>query len=326
MKKLHEKSLCCRAKIYKFGGKRRQCSVCKKTWTLWAKKRGVKPSRPNRKLLEKVLIEKRSLLSPGMTKKHLAKSTLSARLSKAMRNCLGKRVDILSTCGPAILVIDALWFQFKNVRWTLYLGAVRNIDGNQAEILEPKLIYGRECYLDWESFIDDLPDEVKTRVKAVVADGFRGIDRIAKSRNWILQRCHFHLIAQLQVNRGRWKKMPDTPTREEIYQTVVKLLVARGSKQVLEEHLKSLVRKPNCPRRLKMIVSEFLRHLHQFRSYMIYPELKLPTTSNSIESLNRIIRSRCKHISTPESLLLRIKTLIKMKRTITCNPKIFNRN
>lgn len=326
MKKLHEKSPCCRAKIYKFGGKRRQCSVCKKTWTLWAKKRGAKPSRPNRKLLEKVLIEKRSLLSAGMTKKHLAKSTLSTKLSKAMRSCLRKSDDIVLSDGPAILVIDALWFQFKNIRWTLYLGAIRSIDSKQAEILEPKLVCGRECYLGWKSFIDGLPDNVKTRVKAVVADGFRGIDRIAKMHNWILQRCHFHLIAQLQVNRGRWKKMPDTPMREEIYHTIVKLLVARESKYVLEEHLKSLIRKPNCPRRLKMIASEFLRHLHQFRSYMIYPELKLPATTNSVESLNRIIRTHCKHLCTPESLLLRVTTLLKIRKIITCNPKIFNSN
>lgn len=326
MKKLHEKSPCCRAKIYKYGGKRRQCSACKKTWTLWAKKRGVKPSRPNQKLLEKVLIEKRSLLSPGMTKKHLAKSTLSARLSKAMLSCLERTTEALPADGSAIIVIDALWFQFKHIRWTLYLGAIRNVGGNQAEIIEPKLVCGRECYLDWKSFIDGLPDNVKPRVKAVVADGFRGIDRITRLQNWILQRCHFHLIAQLQVNRGRWKKMLDTPMREEIYQTVVKLLVAREGKQSLEQHLKLLVKKPNCPRRLKMISSEFLRHLHQFRSYMIYPELKLPATTNSIESLNKMIRSRCKHISTPESLMLRVKTLIKMKRTITCNPKIFNSN
>jgi len=326
MKKLHEKSPCCRAKIYKYGGKRRQCSACKRTWILWAKKRGAKPSRPNLKLLEKVLIEKRSLLSPGITRKHLAKSTLSAKLNKAMLSQLRQPDSEPTSAGPVIMVIDALWFQFKNVRWTLYLGAIRDINGNQAEILDPKLVCGRECYLGWKSFIDDLPDIVKIRIKAVVADGFRGIDRIAKSHSWILQRCHFHLIAQLQINRGRWKKMPDTPMREEIYQTVIKLLVAQKSKTDLERHLRSLIEKPNCPRRLKMIATEYLRHLHQFRAYMIYPELKLPATSNSIESLNRIIRSRCKHISTPESLLLRIKTLIKMKRTITCNPKIFNKN
>lgn len=326
MNKLHEKSPCCRAKIYKFGGKRRQCSECKKTWTVWAKKRGVKPSRPNRNLLEKVLVKKRSLLSPGMAKKQLSKSSLSARLAKAMQSCLKNVEATQPTGGNCISIVDAVWFQFNKVRWTLYLGAIRNVNSNKADILEPKLVCGRECYRGWCDYIDGLPKETKQPIKAMVSDGLRGVDRIAKSHKWIVQRCHFHLIAQLQVNRGRWKKMPDTPMREEIYQTVIKLLYAKENKQILEEHLKYLISRPNCTRRLKMIASEFLRHLHQFRAYLLYPELNLPATTNSIESLNKIIRTRCKHLCTPESLLLRVKTLLKIRKIVTCNPKIFNNN
>lgn len=326
MNKLHEKSPCCRAKIYKFGGKRRQCSKCKKTWTVWAKKRGVKPSRPNRNLIEKVLVEKRSLLSSGITKKRLSKSSLSAKLTKAMQNRLKHSKTTLPNTDNCILIIDAVWFQFNKTRWTLYLGAVRSVDSNKADILEPELICGRECYLGWKSFIDDMPEEVKRPIKAVVADGFRGVDRIARSHKWIVQRCHFHLISQMQVNRGRWKKMPDTPIREEIYQTVVKLLYAKESKLILEEHLKHLIHKPDCPYRLKMIATEFLRQLNQFRAYLLHPKLNLPATTNSIESLNRIIRTRCKHLCTPESLLLRVKTLLRIRKSVTCNPKIFNRN
>jgi len=326
MNKLHEKSPCCRAKIYKFGGKRRQCSVCKKTWTVWAKKRGVKPSRPNRNLLEKVLVKKRSLLSSGMTKKRLAKSSLSAKLAKAMQSQLKHSETAAANIDNCILIVDAVWFQFNKVRWTLYLGAVRSINSSKADILESKLVCGRECHPGWKSFIDGLSEEIKQPIKAVVADGFRGVDRIARSHNWIIQRCHFHLISQLQVNRGRWKKMPDTPMREEIYQTVVKLLYAKESKQILEEHLKYLIGRPDCPRRLKMIVSEYLRHLYQFRAYLLYPKLNLPATTNSIESLNKIIRTHCKHLCTPESLLLRVRTLLKIRKTVTCNPKIFNIN
>ena len=261
-----------------------------------------------------------------MTKNRLAKSSLSAKLAKAMQSCL-KNIETPPPIGDnCILVVDAVWFQFKKVRWTLYLGAVRSVDCNKADILEPKLVCGRECHLGWRDYIDGLPENIKQSIKAVVSDGFRGVDRIAKSHNWIVQRCHFHLISQLQVNRGRWKKMPDTPMREEIYQTVVKLLYAKENKQILEERLRYLINKSSCPHRLKMIATEFLRHLHQFRSYLLYPELNLPATTNSIESLNKIIRTRCKHLCTPESLLLRARTLLKIRKTVTCNPKIFNNN
>lgn len=326
MKKIHEKSPCCRAVIYKFGGKRKQCSLCKRTWTVWAKKRGRKPSRPNRDLLTKVLVEKRGLFTPGLSKKRITEAALSARFKKSMNSYLRNVGDTVISDGYLILVNDALWFQFDGKRWTLYLAVARPVNENKAVILEPILLPGRENFKDWKKFFDDLPKNIQSRIKAVVSDGFRGVDQIAKQHNWILQRCHFHLIAQLQVNRGYWKKFPDSPIREEIYQTVVKLLVARDSKQILEEHLMLLIEKPNCPRRLKMIASEFLRRLHQFRSYLSYPELKLPTTTNSIESLNKIIRSRCKHLRTPESLILRVKVLLKIRKTMTCNPKIFQQN
>lgn len=326
MNKLHEKSPCCRAVIYKFGGKRRQCSLCKKTWTAWAKRRGRKPSRPNRNLLTKVLVEKRSLFTPGLSKKRITSAALSARFKKSLSSYLRNSGDAIISGGPLILVSDALWFQFNGKRWTLYLAVTRPTNDNKAVILEPMFLLGRENFKDWKKFFDAIPKNIQSRIKAVVSDGFRGIDRIAAEHNWILQRCHFHLIAQLQVNRGYWKKLFDSPMREEIYQTVTKLLVARNSKQILEEHLISLIEKPNCPRRLKIIASEFLRHLDQFRNYLTYPDLKLPATTNSVESLNKIIRSRCKHLRTPESLMLRIRVLLKIRKTMTCNPKIFQQN
>lgn len=326
MNKLHEKSLCCRAVIYKFGDKRRQCSLCKQTWTVWAKRRGRKPSRPNRNLLTKVLVEKRSLFTPGLSKKRITEAALSARFKKSMNNYLHNVGEAAIAGGPLILVSDALWFQFNGKRWTLYLAVAKPIDENKAVILDPMFLPGRENFKDWKKFFDVITENVKSRIKAVVSDGFRGIDQIVREHNWILQRCHFHLIAQLQVNRGYWKKFPDSPIREEIYQTAIKLLVARDSKQILEEHLMSLIEKPNCPKRLKMIASEFLRHLCQFRNYLAYPDLKLPATTNSVESLNKIIRSRCKHLRTPESLILRVKVLLKIRKIMTCNPKKFQQN
>src|SRR3990167_1503103 len=51
MKKLHAKSPCCRARVVKFGARRRQCAFCKKTWRLRKKKRGRSRLRGNSPLL-----------------------------------------------------------------------------------------------------------------------------------------------------------------------------------------------------------------------------------------------------------------------------------
>lgn len=70
MNKLHEKSPCCQAKIYKIGGKRKKCSGCNKTWTNWKKKRGRKTKRVDKKLVENILVR-------GERASHIAKSNAS---------------------------------------------------------------------------------------------------------------------------------------------------------------------------------------------------------------------------------------------------------
>src|SRR3989338_3207517 len=84
----HENSACCRAKIYKFGSKRRQCSLCKKTWRVWPRKRGAKPSRPHQSLLKKVLVEKQGLFSAKLNRVPLTEAARSMRLRRSMEHFL----------------------------------------------------------------------------------------------------------------------------------------------------------------------------------------------------------------------------------------------
>src|SRR5438132_9297316 len=57
----HAKSRCCRAKIYHFGSRRRQCSQCKRTWRIRKKQRGRKPRRARPGTLKAVLLDGRTL-------------------------------------------------------------------------------------------------------------------------------------------------------------------------------------------------------------------------------------------------------------------------
>lgn len=283
--------------------------------------------RPSHKLLTKVVVEKQSLLSPWFNRQQLTIGALSFRLRRTMERYLESNKPNIAPSGQLILIIDALWFLFNGKRWTLYLLAVRAISQDRAVILEPVLCQGRENYKTWSATILSLPADVRNCTVAVVCDGFRGTDRIARDNGWIVQRCHFHLLSQLQVNRGRWKQLADSKQREQIYLAVRKILLAKPEKlNRCVKELTALLVKNNCPKRLGAIAREFLRRLDQFRSYRNYPELRLPNTTNSIESFNKIIRSRCRHLRTPKSLLLRTNVLIRMRKTITCNPKLFQQN
>jgi len=327
IKYTREKSPCCRAAIYKFGGKRKQCSLCKKTWTVWPKKRGRNPLRPRHNLLRKVVVEKQSLVEHREHWHHLTLGAWSVRLRSAMKKFLINSSPNTAPTGPLILVIDALWFWFKQKRWTMYLMTVRSIESDRAVILDPVLLFGRENYNDWSAVINGLPESVRNSIKALVCDGFRGTDRIARDNQWIIQRCHFHLLSQMQVNRGKWKQLPDSPQREAVYLSIRETLNTKPENlNHCVKKLTKLLVKNNCPRRLGAIGREFLRHLDQFRAYRTFPELRLPNTTNTVESLSRIIRSHCKHLRTPESLKLRTKVLIRMRKTIACKPKIFQQN
>ncbi len=48
------KSECCNAKIIRFGGRRRQCVACDKTWSIRPARRGPKPRRKRCFYLDKV--------------------------------------------------------------------------------------------------------------------------------------------------------------------------------------------------------------------------------------------------------------------------------
>ena len=208
----------------------------------------------------------------------------------------------------------------------MYLMAVRPVNGRRATFLDPVLLNGRENYEDWSQVVGAIPERTKNRIVAMVSDGFRGSSRIARSYKWILQRCHFHLFSQLQVNRGRWKKLPNLKLREQMCETMKKILATKTHLAQYLNELIQLLNRRDCPRRLQAIGVELIRHHQEFRSYLNFPNLNLPNTTNSVESMNKIIRSHGRHLRTPNSLLLRSICIIRMRKTIACKPKIFQPN
>jgi len=320
---LHGKSPCCQAKIYKFGGKRKQCSFCKKTWSIRQKKRGRKTKRANPDLLDKILGKGQRVSHLADRKGSVGQPALSYRFKKAMAAKLRANKYPI---GWLMLIADALWFELDGRRWTLYLFAVRSTTGGLAHFLDPVLLPGRETGAGWAESLASIPPEMESRILALVSDGFRGLCYLAKQKSWLIQRCHFHLLAQFKVQLGFWKKLPDHPIRKEIYAMVCKLLKTKEHESEYSEKLYELLTSNRCPHRYREVGMEFLRRLPEFRSYLKYPELHLPHTTGCLESFNKIIRDRCKYARTPESLRLRAVSLTRVRTTITCNHINFQQN
>lgn len=319
MKLLHEKSQCCAAKIIRFGGKRRQCLVCQRTWRVHRAKRGRKAARSRPAYL-------RQVFGRGLAVKQMAsRSQMSApavykRFNHNLTGFVARRRIIRLRGQKLILVIDALWQYFQGRLWTLYCLAVKAPATDQVTVWDPVLRPGRENAADWEQLINDLPLGTKNRIIALVSDGIRGIEAIAAGNRWIIQRCHFHLLSMLQKMRGKRASTPGRLIREEIYGSVKLALSETSSSRlnVLCQRLAVLAQNPLCPARMRMAVRDFLRRLPEFRSYLEYPELNLPTTVNVMESVNSLIRRRARTVNSPQAWHKWAVATIRFKSKFTC--------
>src|SRR5262249_47190238 len=129
--------------------------------------------------------------------------------------------------------------------------------------------------------------------RAIVVDNLRGIRQLAGQRGWVLQLCHFHLLLKLQVrSRGRRYALRGGRVREEI-DRLVRATLEVPDGPPLHRTLEQLHRiaATDCGTvRIQMMVREFLRRVPFYRSHLLHPALRLPRTTNAVESMGRLIR------------------------------------
>jgi hypothetical protein len=138
-------------------------------------------------------------------KRTRSKSILQKELARSRNRFIKTEPWPLIPDGVLIVVADAVVEFIEGTWWTVYLMLARGITDNEAVILPPFFKRGTETAGTWKTAIDTLPGEVLTRIKALVCDGHAGLTTEAKWRGWLLQRCHFHLLARLQSRRSRWR-------------------------------------------------------------------------------------------------------------------------
>lgn len=173
MNKKHAKSSCCGASIIRYGGKRRQCVACKRTWTIRPKRRGRKPRRKTSDPVRKYLLHERVPLAREKGKESVSARSYKLRNERDAFNDRKSWAPVPS--GPLIAVADAIMRRMEGSLHTWFFVFARPIEGEDAVILPPLLLRGTETTNGWKPAFAAIPDTVLSRIVAIVSDGHRGL-------------------------------------------------------------------------------------------------------------------------------------------------------
>lgn len=317
---IHRVSPCCRAPIRKFGGRRRQCTTCKKTWRIYLHRVGRRWRRSAIHLAARVLDRGSPIAHAVARQRTITPRALQYRVSRALKVVVARPRILPVLRGVYTLIADGIWYTFGKQEWVLYLMILKPRRRNYGYLLDPVMLPGRERYENWMAAIDTIPRKTRKHILSFVSDHFSASDLVADTMGWIHQLCHFHLIAELQKRRGRKKwRLRGVSIREEVYQCVVRLL--RRDDRRLTERLITLVARKDCPRKIRMIVREFLRAKDRYAAYRKHPNLTIPNTTGAAESLIKLIRKRTWMLRTPQSILQWATAFVRLRKYIQCNGK-----
>ena len=258
-----------------------------------------------------------------------SKSGVQRRLARSLAAYVRAREDawraLIPKRGKFLLIADAIWHRIHGEKYAIYVMLLRPRHSTEAVILPPQLSAGHEDARGWQQALQAIPPAVRRRIGALVCDGGTGVVSLAHHNKWLLQRCHFHLLSAVQNYLTTGPRSKNRPFAQLVMQEVQRALLD-PSETVAQEHLVRLatMRAETRSRGLRRVLGGFLLHWKEYRTYLAYPELSLPTTSNTAESFIQCVRDlmyRCRGFRTQEKLIAWITALAAHKKTIRCRGK-----
>lgn len=324
MRTKHAKSSCCQGKIIRFGKRRRQCILCRKTWRIRKKKHGRKQKRSNPVFAIKYIKHEIPSLY-AMGRKIKKTGHLKAHLRRSLARLLFTTPwPEIPTQEPLIVIADAMMRSINHEMYSIYVILLRPINSSEALVTPPFIQKGRESWLGWQEAFAQLPESITASICALVADKHQGLRSVAKQNNWIFQGCHFHALAGLQGrwSRSRWSHHKEMG--ERIYKIATNILTNPNEGLVKNRYIPDLIeiRKKTTSSRAKTILSGFIRDYKCYRAYLYYQGLHLPRTSNAAESLNSGFQDLCfraRGFRTISSFTKWIHAFLKQRQKVKCN-------
>lgn len=321
----HAKSPCCREKIYYYGSRRRQCVLCRRTWRVRQRKRGRKSIRISSTLAQRYL----SCALPSLPNLARQYGIPVARIRYRMRRSLKKLLASPLWSAPPdqiplIAIADAIWQWIGKKRYTLHIILLKPLGSAEAIICPPLLREGDET-LGWPVAFSQIPPEWKSRIIALVCDGNSGLVAFARHNNWLLQRCHAHLRRFLNNYLRTGPRGTQRELAKEVHNLVTIILTCRDRLTVARSALRLReIYHIAKSRGIRKVISGFIKHIPEYRTYLEYPDINLPTTTNAVESLNNLVRGlqrAARGFCSPQSFLNWVSAVLMTKNTMVCNGK-----
>lgn len=319
----HAKSPCCQGVIYRFGNRRRQCASCRRTWSIRSKKRGRKPLRVSAKLARQYLTRGLPSLPILAQQRQLSVRRIRHRLCLS-RTALLQSDSFLAPPPdvPLLAIADAIWQWIDRKKYTIFIILLKPLGSNQAIICPPLLCAGHETP-GWSAAFAKLPREWHNRIFALICDGNVGLISQAYQNHWLLQRCHAHLRRWLNNYLSDSPLSRHRQAAEDVHRLVTVAITTRNRLELAHTVLELReIYQATTSRWVRKVISGFLKHVREYRTYLEHEEFDLPTTTNAVESLNSLIRElqyKSRGFSSPDALLQWITALLVIKQTMLCN-------
>lgn len=315
-------SPCCGVVVWRLNKRRRQCSLCRKTWTIRPRRRGRKQKRQQPRFSYRVLTERRSLRSFARNG-YLGREKIRRRFHRSLDRLTRSSPESLIPTGPLIAVVDAIHANCEGLDVMIPIILIRSLYKEEAIVAVLDVRIGGESEFNWSQAFEILKPEIKSRIMALVSDDCLGLVRYARSQNWIIQLCNFHLKARFRVILGRKQRVAFREERHLAWQ-LVQLVASENNSFKIGFYLRLLKRlgqRQDIPKQLRIHVNGFLRNWKDYRTYLEYPKLNLPNTTNSVEAIASIIRRMLRErygFKTIKSLKRWLKTVQILNPKVAC--------
>lgn len=235
----------------------------------------------------------------------------------------GPELSGLPNSEALVLIVDGLRFNIRGVRWVQYTMAFKPVDVSLAYFADSLLMPGGESATSWQYALESIEPERRARIRALVADGLRGMKEVAALNGWVYQRCHFHIRAQLRYWLGSsWVYPRDKAISWAIDDALLSTDEGRAetARAALDDHVRAY------PGGMSCILRQLVREWAAIRAYLWYPHLNIPRTTGTVESMHSRLRTILSGVSTIRAIRHRATAFIRLHGPFACNGTHFQQH